>query len=665
MKRIFSTLLLVIFLLSACTGTIGNDVPGIPTDEATIVPVSTIAAPAIPTISAVEIYKDATQPVDARVEDLLSRMTIDEKIGQMTQVEKNSIKPGDITKYYIGSILSGGGGSPAENTPAGWTAMVKSFQDEALATRLGIPLVYGVDAVHGHNNLLNATIFPQNIGLGAANDPDLTCKIAKATAEEMLATGVTWDFSPVIAVPQDVRWGRTYEGYSESTDIVTALGPAFVKCMQTPVEGKPGEIGALATAKHYIGDGGTIWGSSRTDRYMLDQGNMQVDEATLRKLYLPPYKAAVDEGAMSIMASFSSWKGLKMHAQKYLLTDVLKDELGFKGFIVSDWQAIDQINEDYYTSVVISINAGVDMNMVPYDYVKFIDIMKKAVAKGDIPQDRVDEAVRRILRAKFELSLFESPMPDTKYQQTIRSADHLALAREAVRKSLVLLKNDNETLPLARDASLIFIAGSGGSNIGMQSGGWTMTWQGEMGPITEGTTVVDAVNAAVSPDTRIVFGKDALFENEVDASGKPRIADVGIVVVGEVPYAEGVGDSATLELQNDDIQAIERMRERAKKVVVVILSGRPVIMTDLLPKVDAWVAAWLPGTEAAGITDVLFGDYPFSGKLPYTWPRSVDQLPLNINNIGNKIGCDAPLFPFGYGLIFGEEMPEIPVCPNK
>ncbi|HZJ22166.1 MAG TPA: glycoside hydrolase family 3 protein, partial [Anaerolineales bacterium] len=385
---------------------------------------------------------DPLQPLEARVEALLARMTLEEKIGQMTQVEKNSIKPGDTTKYYIGSILSGGGGSPSEDTSQAWYAMVEGFQNEALATRLKIPLIYGVDAVHGHGNLRNATIFPHNIGLGAANDPALMEKIGRATAEEMLATGIPWNFAPVVAVVQDVRWGRTYEGYSESTEIVTSLGTAYLKGLQTVADGDalaPGQsIFVLATPKHFIGDGATVWSSSRTENYELDQGNMQVPEETVRELYLPPYQSAIDAGAMNVMASFNSWKGTKMHAQQYLLTEVLKDELGFNGFIVSDWQAIDQIYpDDYYVSVVTAVNAGIDMNMVPTDYVTFIDTMKQAVANSDIPESRVDEAVRRILRVKFALGLFEHPMPDKKYQGTVRSREHLELARQAVRKSLV------------------------------------------------------------------------------------------------------------------------------------------------------------------------------------------------------------------------------------
>jgi beta-glucosidase len=658
MKFILSSVLLLSFLLSSC----GAPVPA--TDTPTQKPVA-----ATESLGPV-IYTDPSRPTEQRINDLLSRMTLDEKIEQMTQVEKNSIKPGDITKYYIGSILSGGGGSPEENTPQGWYAMVEAFQKEALATRLQIPMIYGVDAVHGHGNLLHATVFPHNIGLGAANNPELMEKIGRATAEEMLATGIRWNFAPCIAVVQDVRWGRTYEGYGEQTGLVTSLGTAYIKGLQTltdednPVPGQ--SLLVLPTAKHFLGDGATIWGSSRTEDYELDQGNMQVPEDGLRELYLPPYQGAVDAGVMSVMASFSSWKGIKMHAQQYLLTNVLKDELGFQGFIVSDWQGIDQISpRDYYASVVTSVNAGVDMNMVPYEYVNFIQTMKDAVSNGDIPESRVDEAVRRILRAKFALGLFERPMPDTKYQGTVRSRGHLELARQAVRASLVLLKNENAALPLKKETPLIFIAGKGANDIGLQSGGWTVEWQGKPGNDNEGTTVLSGVRAAAGSDTRIEYNSNGDFSEFKGPEGSPLVADVGIVVLAEQPYAEGVGDRADISLSEKETNLIEEIGNQSEQVIVILISGRPRVISGQLALADAWVAAWLPGTEGGGIGDVLFGDYPFTGKLSYSWPRSNEQLPININNSADKTGCDAPLFPFGYGLAYGDPSPEIEPCKGS
>jgi beta-glucosidase len=654
MKQILSFLLLLSLFLSACgTGEI-------PTSEVTAKPTGTPAPDAV-------IYTDPSQPVEARLEDLLKRMTLDEKIGQMTQVEKNSIKPDDITKYYIGSILSGGGGYPKKNTPQDWYAMVEGFQKEALATRLAIPILYGVDAVHGHGNLQNATIFPHNIGLGAANNPELVEKIGRATAEEILATGISWNFSPVVAVVQDIRWGRTYEGFSENTEIVTSLGTAYIKGMQTLRDGDAVSLSqsifTLATPKHFIGDGATIWGSSRTENYKLDQGNMQVPESVLRELYLPPYQSAVEAGALNVMASFSSWKGIKMHAQQPLLTGILKEELGFHGFIVSDWQAMDQIDpDDYYASIVTSVNAGVDMNMVPYDYVKFIETMRQAVNNGDIPESRVDEAVRRILRVKFALGLFEQPMPDTKYQATIRSREHLELARQAVRESLVLLTNTDNILPLSKDTPVIFVAGQGANDIGMQSGGWTLEWQGKTGNDNEGTTILSGIKAAVNSGTRVEYNREADFSEFKDADGNPLLAGVGIVVFAEKPYTEGVGDTEDISLNKKEVQLLQAMQKQSESIVVILLSGRPRVITEQLSMADAWVAAWLPGTEGGGVSDVLFGDYPFTGKTAYSWPRSNEQLPINANNAAEKTGCDAPLFPFGYGLSCGEPTPQILEC---
>ena len=658
MKHILSCLLLFSFMLSSCKA---QTTPA--SDGAT--EVGTLS----PEILGTVIYTDPTQPLEARVEDLLKHMSLEEKIGQLTQVEKNSIAPGDITKYYIGSILSGGGGSPETNTPQGWYAMVKGFQDEALATPLKIPMIYGVDAVHGHGNMKDATIFPHNMGIGAANDPDLTEKIARATAEEMLASGIPWNFSPVIAVAQDIRWGRAYESYSENTEIVSSLSAAYIKGLQTLKDDDATTAGqsifVLATPKHFIGDGGTTWASSQAGNYILDQGDTQVSEDVLRKLYLPPYQSAVDVGAMSIMASFSSWNGIKMDAQQELLTKVLKNELGFNGFIVSDWQAIDQIHPDnYYSSVVTAINAGIDMNMVPTNYAIFIETMKQAVKNGDIPESRVDEAVRRILRVKFALGLFEHPMPDVKYQETVRSQVHLELARQAVRESLVLLRNENNVLPLKKDTPVIFIAGKGANDIGLQSGGWTLEWQGKPGNEDKGTTIFSGIKTMVGPNTRVEFNSDSDFGKFKDTHGKPIVADVGIVIIADRPYAEGFGDQADISLGYAEIKLITEMKKQSKSVVVILISGRPRVITEQLPLADSWVAAWLPGTEGGGIADILFGDYPFTGKLSFSWPRSNEQLPININNAADKSGCDAPLFPFGYGLTYGESSPDILQCDS-
>jgi beta-glucosidase len=593
--------------------------------------------------------------VDVRVEDLLSRMTLEEKIGQMTQVENNSISPyylfppSEVAKYFIGSVLSGGNSS-GWSSLADWAGLAKSYEVEAVKTRLGIPLIFGVDSVHGFGHVNGATIFPQNIGLGATRDPELVRQIGQVTAEEMRAAGIPWNFAPCVAVPQDIRWGRTYEGFSEDTALVTELSSAYIQGFQTVPKGYGSSDGqtlyALATPKHYIGDGGTAWGSIHQymyHQYMLDQGDTQVDEATLRRLFLPPYQAAVNSGAMSVMVSYSSWNGVKMHAQRYLLTDVLKGELGFQGFVVSDWGGINQVDPDYYKAVVTSINAGIDMNMVPYYYQMFFDTMKQAVMNGDITQERIDDAVRRILRAKFMLGLFENPYGDPSLAVTVGSDEHRALARQAVRKSLVLLKNDNNALPIDKNVSTILVAGI--NSTGVQAGGWTLEWQGEQRNTLAGTTILEGIQELVGPNTQVLYynslGQFASF------SGK---APVGIAIVGEMPYAEGLGDRADLTLYKVDLLVINALRPKVDKLIVVILSGRPLVITDQYQTADAWVAAWLPGSEGAGVADVLFGDYLFVGKLPYTWPRSNDQLPLNINNSANLTGCAAPLFPFGYGL---------------
>ncbi len=617
-------------------------------------PVSTEPTPKPPKVDTTALYYLDSMPIKARVTDLLSRMTLDEKIGQMTLVEKDSIYPSDITDLGIGGLLSGGGGSPTPNTPEAWAEMVSNFQSYALDSRLGIPLIYGVDAVHGHNNLMGAVIFPQEIGLGAANDPDLMTRIGQVTAQEMIATGIYWDYAPVIAVPQDIRWGRTYEAYGENTDLVSELGTAYLIGLQGSTWTDLSDpLTVLGTPKHYLGDGGTTWGSSTTPGYMLDQGDMQVDEDTLRALYLPPYQAAVDAGAMSIMVSFSSWNGTKMHAEKYLVTDVLKGELGFRGFVVSDWGGVDQIDPDYYTAVVAAINAGVDMNMVPYDYGRFISTMKDAVDKGDISLERIDDAVSRILTVKFALGLFERPFGQDALQSAVGSKEHRALAREAVGKSLVLLKNSDDVLPLAADTPVIYVAGAAADDIGIQSGGWTITWQGSSGDITPGTTILEAIGATVSDETAIVYSASGTFSPVTDADGNPLVPDVCIAVAGERPYAEGQGDDGKLTLPSGDLRMLRAMRGTCDTLVVVLISGRPMIITDLIDDWDAVVAAWLPGTEGQGVADGLFGLRPITGKLSYTWPRSVDQLPLGS-------GTGDPLFPFGYGLeTAGDAPPDV------
>lgn len=590
----------------------------------------------MPPTPAPPLYTQPDADVDARVDDLLSRMTLAEKIGQMTLIEKNSISPDEVRELAIGGVLSGGGGYPKdENSPEAWARMVEAYQQAALETRLGIPILYGVDAVHGHNNVYGATIFPHNVGLGAANDAELVARIGRATAVEMAATGIYWNYAPGVMVPQDIRWGRTYEGYAERPEHVAALASAFVRGLQSPDIAPPNLV--MSTPKHYLGDGGTAWGTGDSG-YQIDQGDTQVDEATMRALHLPPYQAAIEAGAKVIMASYSSWNGEKLHASRYWLTDVLKGELGFDGFVVSDWGAIDQISPDYYEAVVTAINAGIDMNMVPYDARRFITTLTQAVEAGDVPEARIDDAVRRILRVKFHMGLFEHPMAHAELLSEVGSAAHHALAREAAAKSAVLLKNEGNVLPLSKDVGHLFVGGLAADNMGIQAGGWTIEWQGKTGDIIPGTTILEGIQAAVSPQTVVEYNKFGNFQGDPSADDA-----VCIAVVGESPYAEGRGDSADLRLPTKEIRTLNRMEEACARLVVVLVSGRPLIVTDHIDAWDAFVAAWLPGSEGAGVADVLFGERPFVGRLPYTWPRSVEQVPLGRSD-------EPPLFPYGFGL---------------
>ena len=572
---------------------------------------------------------------DQRVESLLAQMTLDEKIGQMTQPDVHALTDhADIQKYFLGSILNGGGGGPTENTPQNWAKVINEYESWSLKTRLKIPLIYGVDAVHGHNNVDGAVIFPHNIGLGATHNPKLVEQAEHITALEVAGTGIRWAFGPCIAVAQNERWGRTYESFGDSPELVSELAAAAVHGFQGPSLSDPTSV--LACAKHFIGDGGTKDG--------VDQGNDVCDEATIRKLYLPPYQAAIKAGVGSIMVSYSSWNGKKMHANKYLLTDVLKGELGFRGFLVSDWAAIDQISPDYKTDVENSINAGVDMVMIPYgpgtpnNFVEYIQDLKQLVAENKIPMTRIDDAVRRILRIKFEMGLFENPGTDPALTAAIGSAEHRAVARECVRQSVVQLKNNNHTLPLAKDVKHLAVVGAAADDIGIQCGGWTITWQGQSGnALHGGTTILAAIRQSVAPGTQVTFSPDGSNLKEADAV---------VVVVGEQPYAEMKGDRSDLHLADADVALVEKAKSAGVPVVTVLLSGRPLILGNALDSSDAFLAAWLPGTEGQGVADVLFGDYKPTGKLPRQWPRNNDGLAT----AAAQPTMSAPLFPHGFSM---------------
>lgn len=594
-------------------------------------------------------YRDPSLPVEARVADLLARMTLEEKVGQLTLIERGSIGPAEVQRYGIGAVLSGGGGyPPGDNTVEGWAAMVRGYQDAALATRLGIPLLYGVDAVHGHANLVGAVVFPHNVGLGAADDAALVEAIARATALEMLATGIHWNYAPVLAVPRDIRWGRTYEGYGEDPALVARLALAALRGYQGDDLAAPHAV--LATPKHFVGDGGTAFGSSPLPEGLLDRGDADLDEATLRRVHLDPYRDVIADGARSVMVSYSSWQGVPLHGHAYLLRDVLRGELGFEGFVVSDWAGVDDVDPDYDRAVAAALNAGVDMNMVPYDHRRFIRAVLRAVEGGDVSLARLDEAVANVLRVKFELGLFERPHGDVALQAVVGSAEHRTLAREAVARTLVLLKNERDTLPLDPAVfATVLVAGSAADSIGMQSGGWTIEWQGSRASLTPGTTILEGIRAAVGDDAAVLHDARGRFE-ALDPAASGGV--LGIAVVGEPPYAEWFGDDATLELPLADALAVERLRQQVDTLVVVLISGRPLIIEWELMAADAFVAAWLPGSEGDGVADVLFGLREATGTLPYTWPRSVRQLPFD-HDAPPPGGCDAPLFPRGYGLRFG------------
>jgi beta-glucosidase len=607
-------------------------------------------------------YENPRLPVHKRVDDLLSRMTLEEKVGQMTQTERFQVFDDEtpITTWKLGSILSGGGSTPPQNTPEAWADMVDRFQRAALNTRLGIPLLYGVDSVHGHGNLLGATVFPHNIGLGATRDPRLVKEIAEITAEETRASGPQWTFSPCVCAALDDRWGRTYESFSEDPDLVIR--------MESAIDGYQGRDLAdtdnvLATAKHYAGDGDTEFGTGEGD-YTIDQGIAVTNRRDFWENSLRQYLPAVrwhDVG--SVMPSFSSvdWtedgvgNPIKMHANRELITGVLKGAMDFDGLVISDWEGIHQIPGDWPTQVRTGVNAGIDMMMEPNAYQSFITTLLDEVEAGHVPMSRIDDAVSRILRKKFELGLFEDPFTDRGNLDEIGSRSHHRVAREAAAKSSVLLRNSDRTLPLRlRRGQGVYVAGSNADSMGDQAGGWTITWQGNSNHVIPGTTILDGIRE---------LARGPVTHSE-DASAPIDSSDLGVVVVGETPYAEGFGDVGgprwgfdpgengvlrppkTMHLSDEDKAAVDQVCDAARRCVVVVVSGRPMIIEPpQLGSIDALVAAWLPGSEGAGVADVLFGRRFFTGRLPVSWPRTLDQEPINVGDADYD-----PLYPFGWGL---------------
>lgn len=602
-------------------------------------------------------YLDAALPVATRVDDLLRRMTLAEKVGQMTQSERKRVDddPDLVSQWRLGSLLSAGGSVPSPNTPSAWADMVDRFQAHARQTRLQIPLIYGVDAVHGHGNLRGATVFPHNIGLGATRDVPLVRQVGRVTAREVRATGIPWNFSPCLCVTRDARWGRSYESFGED--------PALVASMTPIVTGMQGGAGALAdpdrvlaTAKHFAGDGGTRYGTAAAP-YVIDRGVTVTTRADWDRLDVAPYRPAVARHRVgSVMPSFSSVDFLgdalgpvKMHANREQLTGLLKGTIGFGGFVVSDWEATSELPGDWATQVRSAANAGVDMFMEPDRFRELHTTLLAEARAGRVPVSRIDDAVRRILTKKFELGLFEQPFAVRTHLGSVGSASHRAVARRAVTRSQVLLKNAGGLLPLPASARL-YVAGRNAADIGNQSGGWTTTWQGVSGNAAPGTSVLDGIRR-VAPSAQVTYSRDA--------TASMAGSDVGVVVVGETPYAEGYGDVGgpqwrdggvarepkSLSLQQGDQAVVDRVCTTMPSCVVLIVSGRPQALGAQLAGVDALVASWLPGSEGAGVADALFGVLPFTGRLPVTWPRNPAQEPINVGD-----ATYAPAFPFGWGL---------------
>jgi beta-glucosidase len=580
---------------------------------------------------------------DAKVRELLSRMTLEEKVGQMVQANSASLKdPADVENYFLGSVLSGGSSDPKTgNGLVDWTDHYDKLQSRTQKTRLRIPLLYGIDAVHGHSNVLGATIFPHNIGLGCSRNPKLVENAARITAIETRATGINWTFAPCVTVPRDERWGRSYEGFGETPELARLLGEAAVRGYQGNDLSDPTRV--LACAKHWIGDGATRYGTGRKlkpDLQILDRGDVTLSESELRRLHMAGYVSAIKAGVGTIMPSYNSWNGVKCSGSKRLLTEILKDELKFEGFLISDYDAIDEMPGDYKTQIETSANAGMDMFMVSAKYRELYALLLELVRENRVPVSRIDDAVMRILRVKFAMRLMDgrANLADRKLHTSFGSAAHRQVARECVRETLVLLKDDKRVLPISKKLNRIHVAGKSADDIGNQCGGWTISWQGKSGAnTTGGTTILEAIKATVSPQTMITYSKDG---------GNAAGADFGIVVIGETPYAEWMGDRQSLELPEEDVAVVEKMQQAGMPLVVILISGRPLIIEKVIDKADAFVAAWLPGTEGRGVTDVLFGDFKFVGKLSFSWPRSMDQIPINTGDRNYD-----PLFKYGHGLI--------------
>lgn len=608
----------------------------------------------------------ADAALEEQVESLLSRMTLEQKVGQMVQAEIQNVTPAEVRDYHLGSVLNGGGSYPnlsRASSVAEWVALADSFYDASMDTSgggLAIPVIWGTDAVHGHNNVRGATLFPHNIGLGAARDPDLIQRIGEATAAAVAATGIDWDFAPTLAVVRDDRWGRTYEGYSEDPEIVRQYAGRMIAGLQ----GRAGSADFLdashvvATAKHYLGDGGTDGG--------VDQGDNLSTERQLLDIHAQGYLSALDAGVQTVMASFNSWRGAKVHGSRYLLTEVLKDRLGFDGFVIGDWNGHAQVPGCSNESCAQAINAGVDMIMVPEDWKALLSNTIAQVRAGEIEESRIDEAVRRILTVKARAGLFTKGRPSSRPfagDDSLVGPEHRSLARRAVRQSLVLLKNTGGVLPLSRDLSVL-VAGDGAHDVARQSGGWSVTWQGTE-TANEDFPGATSIFAGIRETVTAGGGSATL---SMDGSFEER-PDVAIVVFGEDPYAEYEGDLESLSFSAGNpgpLELLRRLKRQGIPIVSVFLSGRPLWVNPELNASTAFVAAWLPGTEGGGIADVLFRDqegevgYDFRGRLSYSWPMYPSQTRLNRNDADYE-----PLFGYGFGLSYGvadtlsDDLPEV------
>ena len=574
---------------------------------------------------------------DDDIEQLIGRMSLAQKVGQMTMAERMFVTPQEVTEYHLGALLSGGGSQPEGNTPEDWVKMNDAFWAASMVDgddHLPIPIVYGVDAVHGNNNVSGATIFPHNIGLGAAGDVDLIARIAAVTAKEVLATGVDWTFAPTLAVANDFRWGRTYESYTEDPEKVGQYGEAYIKALQSDL----GSGALMGCAKHWVGDGATSNG--------IDQGETTLSWEALERKHVSPYYPVLEAGVLSVMVSFNSWNGDKCHGHHHLVTEVLKNQLAFDGIVVSDWDGIDYIDEDYLVCIEESVNAGIDMFMAPEKWKDFIKGLIDCVNQGRVPVARIDDAVRRILSVKKLFGLFDKPRPAERClsnHKSFGSSEHRSIAREAVRKSLVLLKNDDDLLPLTK-TQRVLVTGKNADDLGAQCGGFSLSWQGESGNDTlSGTTIWQGIQE-VCPD--------AVHTNDVSSINSEDF-DVAVIVIGEKAYAEGMGDirsgdhllveaGSTIkglmnplepygrslklsDLHPEDLAAIESVRSKGLPLVVLLISGRPLLVDEEMAAANAFIAAWLPGSEGDGVAEVLFGTESFSGTLPFTWPRQASE----------------------------------------